>query len=298
MTHLTNDKSHLLALRSFLCLSALAMLCGCRLDVTQTIDVTSRGRELITYKETFDDDAFGVTTRIGGPSAFAFNAAKQDGWNVRGSIGPNEHTFIFERSFSVEDVQAQLARLAHDSTAATPNDAFFLGPTAFIGLPITASTSHGQGVSIPALLRPSEAVTNDGRADRAFQLANAHVNAAAVDSVVHVHVELRDDTGLRRVDPSFAESTAVSTSSKISLQFGQPWPLSRILAFWRYVGPYGVFDYEHHSPPLCSANPNYRKAWMFGVGVYANGAHIPEQLMGSAGTLAENWLAQHPVKCP
>lgn len=35
-----------------------------------------------------------------------------------------------------------------------------------------------------------------------------------------------------------------------------------------------------------------------GVGVYANGAHIPEQLMTSAGALAEGWLTQHPVKCP
>jgi hypothetical protein len=298
MAHLTNEKSPLVAPRSFLCLSALVMLCSCRLDVTQTIDVTSKGRELITYRETFDDEAFGVTTRLGGSSAFGFNAAKQDGWNIRGSSGPNEHTFVFERAFSVEDAQAQLTRLAHDSSAATPNDAFLLGPTAFIGVPITASTSNEQSVSVPALLRPSETLTKDGRADPAFQLANARVNAAAVDSVVRVHVELRDDTGLHRIDPTFAEATAIVPSSKISLQAGQLWPLSRILAFWRYVGAYGVFDYEHHSPPLCSSDPKYRKAWMFGVGVYANGARIPQQLMGTSGSLAEAWLAQHPVKCP
>lgn len=273
------------------------MLCGCRLDVTQTIDVASKGQVLIAYRETFDDEAFSVTTQLGGPSAFGFDAAKQDGWDVRSSSGPNAHTFIFERSFSVEDAQSELTRLAHDSAVATPNDAFLLGPTAFIGMPITASTANEQSTSIPALLRPSETLAKGG-ADPAFKLANARVNAKGVDSVVRVHVELRDDTGLHRIDPSFAEVTAVAPSSNIKLHVGELWPLSRILALWRYVGPYGAFDYEHHSPPLCSADPNYRKAWMFGVGVYANGAHIPEQLMGAAGTLAENWLAQHPVKCP
>lgn len=284
--------------RPFLCLTALIMLCGCRLDVTQTIDVASKGRELVTYRETFDDEAFSVTTQLGGPSAFAFDAAKQDGWGVRASSGPNEHTFIFERAFSVEDAQAQLARPAHDSAAAAPNDAFLLGPTAFIGMPITSSTSNEQSASIPALLRPSETLIKGGGADPAFKLANARVNAADVDSVVRVHVELRDETGLRHIDPSFGEATAISPSSKIRLHVGPLWPLSRILAFWRYVGPYGVFDYERHSPPLCSSDPKYHKAWMFGVGVYVNGAHIPEQLMGAAGTLAQNWLARHPVKCP
>jgi hypothetical protein len=285
-------------LRRFFCIVALLVLSGCRLDVTQSIDVTAKGREVITYREIFDDDAFNVATQLGGPSAFGFDAAKDDGWDVRGSSGPNEHTFTFERSFSGQDVEADLTRLAYDSTAATPDDAFLLAPTAFMGLPITASTANGKIVSVPALLRPSETLTKAGRKDQAFQLANARVNAAAVDSVVHVHIELRDGTGVHRIEPRFAEATAFSQSSESTLRVGRLWPISRVLAFWRDVGPYGVFDYEHHSQPLCSAQPKYHKSWMFGVGVWASGAGIPKQLMDSAGTLAEGWLAKHPMKCP
>ena len=284
--------------RQFICIVALLVLSGCRLDVTQTIDVTTKGREVITYSETFDDEAFGVTTQIGGASAFGFDAAKQDGWDVRGSSGPNEHTFVFKRSFLSQDVEPDLTRLANESALATPNDAFFIGPTAFVGLPIAASTADDKIVSVPALLRPGETLTKNGRQDSVFQLANARVNAAVVDSVVHVHIELRDATGIHRVEPGFAEARAFSPSSSATLHVGHQWPISRILSFWREVGPYGVFDYEHHSPPLCSAEPKYHKSWMFGVGVYANGARIPEQLMASAATLAEEWLARHPVKCP
>jgi hypothetical protein len=111
-------------------------------------------------------------------------------------------------------------------------------------------------------------------------------------------VELRDATGVHQTELNFAEPTKLSSPVALALHAGQPWPLAPILAFWRNVGPYGVFDFEHHSPPLCSAEPKYHKAWMFGVGVYANGARIPQQLMKSAATLAENWLAQHQVRCP
>jgi hypothetical protein len=283
--------------RRFLGLALLA-LSACRLDVTQTIDVTQQGREVITYRETFDDEAFSATTQLGGAAAFGFDAAKQDGWNVSGSSGPNEHTFLFERTFAGQDVEADLTQLAGDSAAATPGDAFFLGPTAFIGLPITASATNPEAVLIPALLRPSETVTKAGRDDPAFQLANARVNAAAVNTVVHVLIELHDATGIHRIEPGFAADTTFSPSSGATLQVGRPWKISSLLAFWRAVGPYGVFDYVHHAPPLCKADPEYRKAWMFGVRVYANGARMPEQLMTSAGTLAEDWLAKHPVKCP
>jgi hypothetical protein len=285
-------------LRQFVCIVALLVLSGCRLDVTQAIDVTTKDREIITYSETFDDEAFSVTTQIGGASAFGFDAAKKNGWDVRGSSGPNEHTFVFKRSFSRKDAEADLTRLADESALTTPDDAFFIGPTAFVGLPITASTANDKIVSVPALLRPWETLTKNGRQNSALQLANARLNAAAVDGVVHVHIELRDATGVHRVEPSFAEATVLSPSSAARLHVGHEWPISRVLAFWREVGPYGVFDYEHHSPPLCSAEPKYHKSWMFGVGVYANGARIPEQLMSSAATLAEEWLTRHPVKCP
>ncbi|HTX58883.1 MAG TPA: hypothetical protein VMH02_04330 [Verrucomicrobiae bacterium] len=277
----------------------LLVLTACRLDVTQTIDVAAKGREVITYRETLDDEAFSVASQLGGPAAFAFDAAKEDGWSVRGSSGPNEHTFIFERSFSGENVAAQLTLLARDSASATAQGgAFPLGPTAFIGLPITPAISETRSASLPALLRPSEAVTNHARKGRAFQLANARVNAAAVDSVVHVHVELRDAAGVHRIDPTFAESTAMSPSAALALHAGRPWPVSPLLAFWRYVGDYGVFDFVHNAAPLCSAEPNQRKSRMFGVGVYASGAEIPRGLTLTAVTLAEAWLARHPVKCP
>lgn len=285
-------------MRRFFCISALVVLSGCRLDVTQTIDLTTAGREVITYRETFDDEAFAATTQLGGASAFGFDAAKKDGWDVRGSSGSNEHTFLFQRSFSNKDAESQLTRLAFDSASTTPPDAFLLGPTAFIGVPITASTATPKSASIPALLRPSETVTKDGRKDPAFQLANARVNAAAVDSVVHVHIEIRDAAGVHRIEPKFAEATELPRSPVTALRVGNPWPLSPLLAFWREVGTYGVFDFEHHSPPLCKAEPKYHKSWMYGVGVYAGGAKIPEQLLDNAGTLAEDWQAKHPVKCP
>jgi len=56
-------------LRKLLCLFALIGLSGCRLDVTQAIDVTAPGREVIIYRETFDDEAFAATTQLGGPYA-------------------------------------------------------------------------------------------------------------------------------------------------------------------------------------------------------------------------------------
>ena len=281
-----------------ICTLAVLLLTACRIDVTQTIDATSKGRRVITYTEMFDDEAFKVTGQLGGASAFAFDTAKADGWDVRGSSGPNQHTFVFERSFSGENVEAELTRLARDSAAATPDDAFLLGPTAFVGFPITSLASENASASIPALLRPAETVTKEGRKDPDFQLANARINAVAVNSVVHVRIELRDATGVHHIEPSFSEAASVSPSSGVALHVGQAWPLSRVLAFWRNVGPYGVFDYEHNSPPLCSADPQYRKSWTFGVGVYAKGANIPEELMARSGTLAQTWLAQHPVKCP
>jgi hypothetical protein len=171
-------------------------------------------------------------------------------------------------------------------------------PTAFIGFPITASSSSDVSVSIPALLEPSEADGTIGRADPAFQLANARVNAAAVNSVVRLFIELRDGTGFHRVRADFAKATPLSPASGLTLYVGKPWLVSPIMAFWRSVGPYGVFDYEHYARPLCSDDPKYRQAWIFGAGVYANGAHIPPQLMTNALTLAESWLAKNPVKCP
>jgi hypothetical protein len=284
--------------RQFICIVALLVLSGCRLDVTQTIDLTTKGREVITYTENFDDEAFAATTQIGGASAFGFDAAENDGWDVHGSSGPNEHTFVFKRSFSKQDIEPDLTHLAYESTRATPPDAFFIGPTAFVGLPISASSPNDKPGSIPALLRPRETLTEHGRTNSAFQLANALLNAAAVDTIVHVHVELHDATGVHRVKPSFATPTVLLPLTGAGLHVGRQWPIANILAFWRGVGPYGVFDYEHNAPPLCSAQTKYHKAWMFGVGVYANGARIPERLMTSAVTLAEEWLARHPVKCP
>src|SRR5665213_3632413 len=148
-------------LRFSFCIAALFALSACKLDVVQTIDVSQKGREVITYRETFDDEAFRATAQLGGASAFGFDAAKADGWDVRGSSGPNEHTFIFEHSFSEADADAGLTRLASDSTEATPDDAFLLGPTAFIGVPSTASDAPGEVVSIPALLPPPETLTKD-----------------------------------------------------------------------------------------------------------------------------------------
>ncbi len=255
----------------------------------------TQGREVITYRETFDDKAFNATTQLGAVSAFAFDAGKQDGWDVRGSSGPNERTFTFERSFSGENVQAGLTRLAYDNAAATGDDAFPLGPTGFIGVAITAATSNQKITSIPQLLRPSDSLTKNGRTVSAFQLANARVNAAAVDAVVHVHIELLDSAGVHRIDPSFAKATLFSPTA---LRIGPAWPISPILAFWREVGEYGVFDFEHHAPPLCSADRRNHKSWMFGVGVYAAGARMPQDLMDSAQSLAEDWLAKHPIKCP
>ena len=296
--YLTASEKPSAMLRFSFCMAALFALSACKLDVMQTIDVSEKGREVITYRETFDDEAFRATAQLGGPSAFGFDAAKADGWDVRGSSGPNQHTFIFEHSFSVADAGAELTRLANDSTEATPDDAFLLGPTAFVGVPITAADTNGQIVSIPALLRPSETLTKDGRDDTAFQLANARVNAAVVDSVVHVHIELRDSAGLHRIEPSFSDATTFSPLRGAALHVGPVWPMSRVLGFWRNVGPYGVFDYEHHSPPLCSADPQYHKAWMFGVGVFAQAAHMPGSLMDASGTLAQQWLTMHPVRCP
>lgn len=182
-------------------LSMLVLLVasGCRLDVTQTIDVTAKAGEVITYTETFDDEAFRVATQLGGPTPFGLDTAKEDGWAVHESNGPNRHTFVFGRTFAGEDPAASITRLALDSAAANP---ILMGPTAFIGIPITASIRGEKGASIPALLRPAEAVAKNGRKDPKFQLANARVNAAAVDSVVHVRVEFRDSTGVHRIEPS------------------------------------------------------------------------------------------------
>lgn len=285
-------------MRRLLCISALVALSGCRLDVTQTIDVTAAGREVVTYRETLDDEAFSATARLAGPYAFGFDAAKEDGWDVRTSSGPNEHTFLFTRSLTRHDAESQLTRLAYDSARTTPQDAFLVGPTAIIGVPITVSEASAKSASIPALLRPFETVTKDGRKDPAFQLANAHINATAVDAIVHVSIETRDATGVHRIEPTFAENTVLSPSFASTLHVGSPWPLSRLLAFWREVGTYGVFDFEHYSPPLCKADPKYHKSWMFGVGVYAEGARIPQELMNNALGAAEAWLAEHPVRCP
>ena len=57
-------------------------------------------------------------------------------------------------------------------------------------------------------------------------------------------------------------------------------------------------DLYAHGHVVSIVNALAIKSFGQSVGVYANGAHIPEQLMGAAGTLAENWLAQLPVKCP
>ena len=136
-----------------------------------------------------------------------------------------------------------------------------------IGFPITASSSSDASVSIPALLEQSEADGTIGRADPAFQLANARVNAAAVNSVVRLFIELRDGTRFHRVRADFAKATPLSPASGLTLYVGKPWLVSPIMAFWRSVGPYGVFDYEHYARPLCSDDPKYRQAWIFGAGV-------------------------------
>jgi hypothetical protein len=79
----------------FLYIVALLGVAGCRLDVTQTIEVTNPGREVVTYRESFDDEAFAATTQLGGAYAFGFDAAKRDGWDVIGSREGNQHTFVF-----------------------------------------------------------------------------------------------------------------------------------------------------------------------------------------------------------
>ncbi|MEO7201791.1 MAG: hypothetical protein ABI431_03685 [Candidatus Tumulicola sp.] len=89
----------------------------------------------------------------------------------------------------------------------------------------------------------------------------------------------------------------MTVPSALRIYAGHLWRLSSILATWQAVGDYGLFDYEHSAPPLCSAQPQYRKSRMFGAGVYAEGARIPPDLMRNAFTLADEWLSAHPVQC-
>jgi hypothetical protein len=299
VTYATRRPRYFLTWGRLFCISALFATAGCRVDITQRIDVTAKDRETVSYEEEFDREAFQVATQLGGPSAFGADTAMKDGWQVAESrLAGGRYAIIFKRTSSRQDAEAELTRLARDTAAAAPADAFFLGPTAFIGLPITASASSDANVSIPALLRPSETAGKIGRADPAFQLANARVNAAAVNSVVRVFIELRDGTGFHRVQGDFAEGVPLSPASGLTLHVGKPWLVSPIMAFWRSVGPYGVFDYEHYARPLCSDDPKYHQAWLFGAGVYANGARIPPATHGECSNPSRKLACKKPSEVP
>jgi hypothetical protein len=280
-----------------LCFFASVVLSGCNLDVTQTIDATSPDRETITYQETFDDEAYSHATDLGAPAAFGLTSAKADGWNVTQTDATDKHVLTFTKSMNPNDAPAQLTTLNTDATAeAAKGGAFLIGPTAFVGLPLVRAGVNGPILrSVPALLRPSASIPVTKKPDPAFQLANARVNAAAVNSVVTVAVIVRDASGEHRMPLDFAHAVTVPTA--LRLYSGHPWRLSNILATWQSVGDYGLFDYEHSAPPLCSAQPEYRKSRMFGAGVYAEGAQIPPDLMRNAYTLADEWLSAHPVQC-
>jgi hypothetical protein len=280
-----------------LCILASVVISGCNLDVTQTIDVSSPDRETIAFQETFDNEAYSNAMQLGAPTAFGLTAAKADGWSVVQTDAPDKHVLTLTRSMTPDDAPAQLTKLAADATAeAAKGGDFLLGPTAFIGLPLVRAGANGPILrSVPALLRPSASIPLTKKPDPAFQLANARVNAAAVNSVVTVAVIVRDASGDHRLPLDFAH--AVTVPDALRLYSGRPWRLSSILAAWQAVGDYGLFDYEHSAPPLCSAQPQYRKSRMFGAGVYAEGAQMPPDLMRNAFTLADTWLSAHPVQC-
>jgi hypothetical protein len=281
----------------FFCILAALVTSGCNLDVTQTIDATSPDRETITYQETFDDEAYSHAPDLGAPAAFGLTSAKADGWTVTHTDAPDKHILTFTKSMAPNDAPAQLTKVATDATAeASKGGGFLLGPTAFIGLPLVRAGANGPILrSVPALLRPSESIPLTTKPDPAFQLANARVNAAAVNTVVTVAVIVRDASGEHRLPLDFAH--AVTVPSALRIYAGHLWRLSSILATWQAVGDYGLFDYEHSAPPLCSAQPQYRKSRMFGAGVYAEGARMPPDLMRNAFTLADEWLSTHPVQC-
>jgi hypothetical protein len=284
------------ASRFFGILAAVA-LGGCNLNVTQTIDATSPDRETITYRETFDDEAYTHAKDLGAPAAFGLTSAKAVGWTVTQTDAPDKHVLTFSKSMVPDRAPAELTKLNAEATAgAVQSGGFLLGPTAFIGLPLVRAGASGAILdSIPALLRPSEAVAAMKQTNPAFQVANARVNAAAVNSIVTVAVIVRDADGDHRLPLDFAQAATVPNA--LRLYAGDPWRLSGILATWQSVGDYGLFDYEHSSPPLCGAQPQYRKARMFGAGVTAEGARMPSDLMQNAFTLADEWLSAHPVQC-
>jgi hypothetical protein len=279
------------------CILAALVVSGCNLDVTQTIDATSADRETITYQETFDDEAYSHSGDLGAPAAFGLASAKADGWTIAQTDAPDKHILTFTKSMAPNDAPAQLTKLATDARIeASKGGGFLLGPTAFIGLPLVRAGANGPILrSVPALLRPSDSIPLTKKPDPAFQLANAHVNAAAVNTVITVAVVVRDAAGEHRLPLDFAH--AVTVPNNLRLYAGHLWKLSSILATWQAVGDYGLFDYEHSAPPLCSAQPKYRKSRMFGAGVYAEGAQMPPDLMRNAYTLADEWLSAHAVQC-
>ncbi|MEO7201790.1 MAG: hypothetical protein ABI431_03680 [Candidatus Tumulicola sp.] len=174
---------------------------GCNLDVTQTIDATSPDRETIAYQETFDGEAYSHTADLGAPAAFGLASAKADGWTVAQTDAPDKHILTFTKSMAPNDAPAQLTKLATDATVeASKGGGFLLGPTAFIGFPLVRAGANGPFLrSVPALLRPSESIPLTKKPDPAFQLANARVNAAAVNSVVTVALIVREASGEHRL---------------------------------------------------------------------------------------------------
>lgn len=281
----------------YFCILAAFVISGCNLDVTQTIDATSADRETISYQETFDDEAYSHTADLGAPAAFGLASAKSDGWTAAQTDVADKHVLTFTKSIAPNDAPAELTKLNADATVeASKGGGFLLGPTAFIGLPLVRAGANGPILrSVPALLRPSEFIPVTKKPDPAFQLANARVNAAAVNTVVTIAVVVRDPSGEYRLPLDFAR--AVTVPNNLRLYSGHLWKLSSILGSWQAVGDYGLFDYEHSAPPLCSAQPQYRKSRMFGAGVYAQGAQMPPDLMRNAYTLADEWLSAHPVQC-
>jgi hypothetical protein len=88
------------------CISALFATAGCRVDITQQIDVTAKDRETIRYDEEFDHEAFQVATQLGGPSAFGADAAMKDGWQVaEARRADGRYAIDFKRTSSRQDAE-------------------------------------------------------------------------------------------------------------------------------------------------------------------------------------------------
>lgn len=299
--------------RLFTVLATAFTLAGCHVDITQQIE-TAPHSAVVTFIESVDDEAWSNIGAFGGDDPFGIAAAKQEGWTVETSAGNSLHTVTFKKAMPLSSILHTLRSLTNRAEALGSPGGFQLSPWHLIGTPIALSSGAPQKTSIPALLRPALAARErEGRAPYAFSLANAYVNAAAVDSIISVHLAVGDGgpaTGPAAAsgkwqhwdlhyDSSIGIRLAdIGSAQPLAIVVGKPYTLTPILALWQNVGAYGVFDYEHSSPPLCHTEPKYHKAWMFGVGVYSNGAQIPLALLDQVIAAAGLWLTDHPVKCP